>query len=71
MITRDLEHQVRKAAASFPVVTLTGPRQSGKSTLCKMLFPGHAYVNLESPDIRQMATKDPRISEPVSARGDP
>ena len=60
MITRDLENQVRKAAAAFPVITITGPRQSGKSTLCKMLFGDHNYVNLEAPDIRQFALEDPR-----------
>lgn len=60
MINRDLENQVLNAANSFPVVTITGPRQSGKSTLCKMLFPKHSYVNLEAPDIRRFALQDPR-----------
>ncbi len=48
------------AAKDFPVLTLTGPRQSGKSTLCRMLFPKHHYVNLEAPDIRGFALQDPR-----------
>ena len=60
MIKRDLENQVIKAASQFPVVTITGPRQSGKSTLCKMLFPEYGYVNLEAPDIRRFAMQDPR-----------
>jgi predicted AAA+ superfamily ATPase len=60
MIKRDLENQVIKAADQFPVVTITGPRQSGKSTLCKMLFPQYSYVNLEAPDIRRFALEDPR-----------
>lgn len=60
MIKRDLENQVIKAARQFPVVTITGPRQSGKSTLCKMLFPEYGYVNLEAPDIRRFAVQDPR-----------
>jgi predicted AAA+ superfamily ATPase len=60
MIKRDLENQVIKAASQFPVVTITGPRQSGKSTLCKKLFPEYGYVNLEAPDIRRFAVQDPR-----------
>lgn len=60
MIERDLTPRLRAAAKSFPVVTLTGPRQSGKSTLCRALFAGHPYANLESPDVREFATSDPR-----------
>ena len=60
MIERDLTKKLKKVAREFPVVTLTGPRQSGKSTLCKMTFPKHAYINLEAPDIRQFALRDPR-----------
>jgi predicted AAA+ superfamily ATPase len=39
---------------------VTGPRQSGKSTLCRALFPGHPYVNLEAPDVRRFAQEDAR-----------
>lgn len=60
MIQRDLGPRVQAASRSFPAVTITGPRQSGKSTLCRTLFPDHAYVNLESPDVRRFATEDPR-----------
>jgi predicted AAA+ superfamily ATPase len=60
MIKRELENQVLKSTRQFPVVTITGPRQSGKSTLCKMLFPDYGYVNLEAPDIRRFAVQDPR-----------
>lgn len=60
MIQRDLGPRVQAASRSFPAVTITGPRQSGKSTLCRALFPDHAYVNLESPDVRRFATEDPR-----------
>lgn len=60
MIERDLAPLVLKAAERFPAVTLTGPRQSGKSTLCRGLFPGHAYANLEAPDVRAFALEDPR-----------
>jgi len=60
MIQRDLAPRIQKAALSFPSVTITGPRQSGKSTLCRAVFNAHPYVNLESPDVRRFATEDPR-----------
>lgn len=60
MIQRDASAIVRRAAREFPVVAVTGPRQSGKSTLCRALFPDHAYASLEAPDTRQFATDDPR-----------
>lgn len=60
MIDRDLAPRLREAAKAFPAVTLTGPRQSGKSTLCRALFPDHAYANLEAPDVRDFALTDPR-----------
>lgn len=60
MIPRDLANQVLTSANSFPAVTITGPRQSGKSTLCRTLFPDHPYINLELPDQRHFARDDPR-----------
>ena len=60
MIERDLTDKLKAAAKSFPAVTLTGPRQSGKSTLCRAVFPKHAYANLEAPDVRSFALADPR-----------
>lgn len=47
-------------AASFPVITITGPRQSGKTTLAKMTFPDKEYVTLEDMDTREFALSDPR-----------
>ncbi|RJP41157.1 MAG: ATP-binding protein [Phycisphaerales bacterium] len=60
MIDRDLTSRLGAAARRFPAVMLTGPRQSGKSTLCRMVFPKHTYVNLEAPDVRTFAASDPR-----------
>lgn len=60
VIPRDLMLVLKKAARSFPAVTLTGPRQSGKSTLCRAAFPRLPYVSLEAPDVRAFASEDPR-----------
>ncbi|MDE6320692.1 MAG: ATP-binding protein [Muribaculaceae bacterium] len=59
MIKRDLSDKIRYLSTKFPIVTLTGPRQSGKSTLLKNLFPDYRYVSLENPDMRLFATDDP------------
>jgi predicted AAA+ superfamily ATPase len=47
-------------AMLYPVVTVLGPRQSGKTTLCQMAFPDKPYVNLEQPDVREFAQQDPK-----------
>ena len=60
MIVRDLAPRLVRAATQAPAVTLTGPRQSGKTTLCRAVFPQLPYVTLEAPDQRQFATEDPR-----------
>ena len=60
MIRRDLAPVLRRAAAQYPVVTLTGPRQSGKTTLCRATFPRKPYVSLEPMDRREYARQDPR-----------
>jgi hypothetical protein len=60
MIERTLGPKLAALAEQFPVVTVTGPRQSGKTTLCRMVFPEHRYVSLEAPDVRRFAVEDPR-----------
>jgi hypothetical protein len=59
-IAREAEPALRKLAASFPVVTLTGPRQSGKTTLVRQCFADRPYASLEEPDQREFAASDPR-----------
>ena len=49
-----------EVASQYRVVTLTGPRQAGKTTLARLSFPEHAYVSLEDPDLRNLAITDPR-----------
>ena len=60
MIARHLTKTLRAAARDYPVVTLTGPRQSGKTTLVRAAFPRHRYASLEAPDVRAFALEDPR-----------
>ncbi len=59
MIPRTLTPRLEELARQFPVVTLTGPRQSGKTTLCRQVFAQHPYVSLERPDHRAFARDDP------------
>ena len=59
MIKRIMAETILKLAKKYPVIALTGPRQSGKSTLTRHLFPNHQYVNLESPQVRDFAENDP------------
>lgn len=47
-------------ASKFPVISVTGPRQSGKTTLCKSVFKDYTYISLENPDIREFALTDPK-----------
>jgi hypothetical protein len=60
MIKRNAEQTIRKLLRGFPIVTLTGPRQSGKTTLAKAVFPDRPYASLEEPDLRRNAQEDPR-----------
>jgi uncharacterized protein len=59
-IPRQLTATLLSRAAQYPVVTVTGPRQSGKTTLCRDCFPHLPYANLERPDLREFARTDPQ-----------
>lgn len=58
-IHRNISKKILEAHKFFPVITITGPRQSGKSTLCKQLFPDYNYLNLENIITRTAALTDP------------
>lgn len=60
MIPRTLERKLLELAGYYPVVVVTGPRQSGKTTLCRKLFVDKAYVSMEALDVREFARNDPR-----------
>ncbi len=60
MITREAEAVLKTLLQGFPIVTITGPRQSGKTTLAKKIFSAKPYFSLEDPDVRRMALDDPR-----------
>jgi uncharacterized protein len=60
MITRKLADRLLQLATYYPVVAVTGPRQAGKTTLCRATFPDKPYVSLESLDFREVAESDPR-----------
>ena len=60
MITRDAATRLSELAGYYPVVSVTGPRQSGKTTLCRSTFPDLRYVTLEPLDVREFAVSDPR-----------
>jgi predicted AAA+ superfamily ATPase len=57
---RHIQAVLLARASALPVVTVTGPRQSGKTTLCRACFPDKPYVNLERPDNREFARSDPQ-----------
>jgi predicted AAA+ superfamily ATPase len=60
MIEREITPVLTSLFRQYPFITVTGPRQSGKTTLCRSAFPDLKYTNLEAPDQREFAESDPR-----------
>ena len=61
MINRDIEDRALYLSTKYPVVTITGPRQSGKTTLVRKIYHEHEYYSLENPATRQLIQEDPAI----------
>ncbi len=59
IIKREIQKELEKLMLEYPVVTITGPRQSGKTTLAQTTYPVYTYCNLENPEIRNLASTDP------------
>lgn len=59
MIRRDIQDELLYLSKNYPIVTITGPRQAGKTTIAKHVFSDYKYCNLEIPEIRELATHDP------------
>ena len=70
VIEREVAGHLAGLHRMYPVVTVTGPRQSGKTTLCRAVFPQLRYHNLEAPDQREFAESDPRGFLAQAGRGD-
>jgi len=68
MIKRNLKDKLMQLAEKFPIVSVTGPRQSGKTTLIRSVFPDYSYENLEDPETRLFAQNDPRSFLNLSQR---
>lgn len=60
MIARRAAETILRLSRGFPIVAITGPRQSGKTTLARAVFPDKSYASLENPDVRSFAASDPR-----------
>ncbi len=60
MILRALTDKAQDLLTKFPIVSISGPRQSGKTTFSRLVSPEFQYVNVELPDQRMMAEQDPR-----------
>lgn len=59
IIQREIISAIKFLVKKYPIIAVTGPRQSGKTTLLKSMFPEYRYISLENPDIRNFATTDP------------
>lgn len=60
MVVREITNYLKQLSKQYPVITITGPRQSGKTTLAKAIFKEKAYIDLELMDNREFARTDPR-----------
>ena len=60
MIPRLMQTELLAQLREYPIVTVIGPRQAGKTTLVRAALPDYAYVSLETPENRQFATEDPK-----------
>ena len=60
MYKREIWTELQSLAKDYPIITVVGPRQSGKTTLVRHAFPDKPYENLEAPDVRELAESDPR-----------
>jgi hypothetical protein len=60
-INRQIEAQLKQAATQFAIIAITGPRQAGKSTLLKFLFPEYSYFTFDDPVLRKQAKEDPGL----------
>ena len=60
MIQRQIEEKIRSLVGKYPVITINGPRQSGKTTLVKKMFSEFTYVNFEDIEQREFAISDPK-----------
>jgi predicted AAA+ superfamily ATPase len=68
-IDRDLKEEIISQSRYFPVITITGPRQSGKTTLCKQMFPDYHYVNLEDIAKTEIIKQNPKAFLEIHSQG--